>query len=288
VKEGETAEALSRLSLNQATIPAWTVVEAADGCARAGLRWIGLWRDRVAEVGIDRAARAVRDAGLGVSSVCRGGWFGAPDAAGRRARMDDNRRAVDEAATLGAACLVLVCGPAPDRDLERGRRVVAEAIAELLPYAAAHGVCLAIEPLHPMYCGDRSVVVTLAQALEMAAAAGQGAGVAIDSYHVWWDPGLWSGIDAAGGRILGFHVNDWLVPTPDMLNGRGLMGDGVIELRRLRRAVDAAGYEGPIEVEIFNERLWSLPPDEALSRIVERYLAHVVEPAAASPAGRPT
>jgi sugar phosphate isomerase/epimerase len=224
----------------------------------------------------------MRDAGLGVSSLCRGGWFGAQDQAGLDARMEDNRRAVDEAAALGAACLVLVCGPAPDRDLERGRQIVGEGIAELVPYAAAHGVRLAIEPLHPMYCGDRSVVVTLGQALAMAVQAGPDVGVAIDTYHVWWDPDVWAGIGATGGRIMGFHVNDWLVPTPDMLNGRGLMGDGVIELRRLRRAVDAAGYQGPIEVEIFNRELWSLPPDEALGLIAERYLAHVAEPVAMS------
>jgi sugar phosphate isomerase/epimerase len=281
-ESAEPAEALSRLSLNQATIPGWTVREAAEGSARAGLGWIGLWRDRVAETGLRASAAAVRDAGLGVSSLCRGGWFGAPDRAGLEARMEDNRRAVEEAAALGASCLVLVCGPAPDRDLERGRRVVSEGIAELVPYAAERGVRLAVEPLHPMYCGDRSVVVTLGQALAMAAQAGPGVGVAIDTYHVWWDPEVWAGVAAAAGRIIGFHVNDWLVPTPDMLNGRGLMGDGVIELRRLRRAVDAAGYQGPIEVEIFNRELWSLLPEQALALIAERYLAHVAEPAATS------
>lgn len=266
---------ISRLSLNQASIPGWTIPEAVDGCARAGIGWIALWRDRIAEVGLDRAARALRDAGLEVSSVCRGGWFCAPDAASRAARMDDNRRAVEEAAALGAASLILVCGPALDRDLDGGRRQVAESIAELAPYARERGVRLAIEPLHPMYCGDRSVVVTLAQALALAAAAGPGVGVAIDVYHVWWDPAVWDGIAAAKTRIAGFHVNDWLVPTPDMLNGRGLMGDGVIELRRFRRAVDAASYDGPIEVEIFNAGIWALPPGEALRLIAERYAAHV-------------
>jgi sugar phosphate isomerase/epimerase len=260
--------ALRRLSLNQASVPGWNVTQAADGCARAGLGWIGLWRERVAECGLTAAARAVRDAGLGVSGLLRGGWF----CTGTRA---DNRRAVAEAAALGARTLVLVCGPAPDRDLDRARRQVHDALAELAPFAREHGVSLGIEPLHPTYCGDRSVVVTLAQALAMAKAAGPGVGVVIDVYHVWWDPAVWDGIAAARGRIQGFHVNDWLVPTPDMLNGRGLMGDGVIELRRFRQAVDAAGYDGPIEVEIFNPEFWALPPAEALDRIAARYIAHV-------------
>lgn len=265
-----------RLSLNQASIPGWTVPEAVEGCAREGVAWIALWRDRIAEVGLERAARAVRDAGLGVSSVCRGGWFCAPDAGGRAARRDDNRRAVEEASALGARTLILVCGPAADRDLDAGRRHVEEAIAELAPFARSHGVSLAIEPLHPMYCGDRSVVVTLGQALTMAGRAGTGVGVAVDVYHVWWDPAVWDCIDAARGRVEGFHVNDWLVPTPDMLNGRGMMGDGVIELRRFREAVDHAGYDGPIEVEIFNADLWKLAPEDALRLIVGRYREHVL------------
>ena len=274
-----TSTALGRLSLNQATIPAWTLPEAAAACARAGLGWIAPWRDRVAEVGLGASIRAIRDAGLGVSSLCRGGWFGAADGAGRRDRMDDNRRAVEEAAELGAACLILVCGPAPDRSLRAARDYVAEAVARLAEHAASHGVALAVEPLHPMYCADRSVIVTLAQALAVATPAGPGerVGVVVDAYHVWWDPELYERVSACKGRILGFHVSDWLVPTPDMLNGRGLPGEGVIELRRLRQAVDGAGYAGPIEVEIFNEELWALPAAEALSLVAARYLAHVAD-----------
>ena len=274
---GVRSAELARLSLNQASIPAWTVPEAVDACARAGLRWIGLWRDRVAETGLQAAGRAVRDAGLGVSGLCRGGWFDAPDALSRQARMDDNRRAVDEAAELGAACLVLVCGPAAGRDLESGRRIVAASIAELAPYAAARGVRLAIEPMHPMYCADRSVVVTLGQALAMAQTTGIDTGVIVDAYHVWWDPEVWATLPACRDRILGCHVCDWLVPTPDMLQGRGMMGDGVIELRKLRRAIDAEGYRGPIEVEIFNPELWAMGPDDALALISDRYLQHVAE-----------
>jgi sugar phosphate isomerase/epimerase len=266
---------LSRLSLNQASIPAWNVAQAAEGCARAGVGWIGLWRDRVAETGLETAARQVADAGIRVSSLCRGGWFSTGDPDRRR---DDNRRAVEEAARLGAPVLVLVCGPGPGGDLEEGRRRVADGIADLAPLAETSGVRLAVEPLHPMYCADRSVVVTLDQALRLAVDAGHGTGVIVDAYHVWWDPAVWAGIAAAGERILGFHVNDWLDPTPDILNGRGLMGDGVIDLRRLRGAVDEAGYEGPIEVEIFSDEFARRPPDQALARICERYLEHVAAP----------
>lgn len=271
--------ALARLSLNQATIPSWTLPQAAEACARVGLGWIAPWRDRVAEAGLAASVRAIRDAELGVSSLCRGGWFGAADEASRLERMDDNRRAVEEAAELGAACLVLVCGPAPDRCLDAARGYVVQAVAELAEHAASHGVVLAVEPLHPMYCADRSVIVTLDQALAVGQSAGPPGrvGVVVDAYHVWWDPDLYQNLALCTGRILGFHVSDWLVPTPDILNGRGLMGDGIIELRRLRRAVDATGYGGPIEVEIFNRALWALPAEEALNLVAARYLTHVAD-----------
>lgn len=271
---------LSRLSLNQATLPAWDVAHAVEGCARAGIGWIGLWRDRVAEVGLARAAQLVRDAGVGVSSLCRGGWFlqGAPDR-----RREDNLRAVEEAHRLGAGCLVLVCGPAPDRDLTGARRMVQEAVAELEPHARAAGVRLAVEPLHPMFCADRSLLVTLEQARSMACRAGESVGVVVDAYHVWWDPDLEASIRRAASRILGFHVSDWLAPPPDFLNGRGLMGDGVIDLRAIRRQVDAGGYRGPIEVEIFNRELFARDPEEALREIARRYLDHVLEPVETSP-----
>jgi sugar phosphate isomerase/epimerase len=267
---------LERLSLNQISVNRWSLPEAVEGCARAGLGWIGLWRDKVAACGVERSSRAVRDAGLRVSSLCRGGFFPAATAAGRRERLDDNRRAVDEAAALGTDVLVLVCGPAPDRDLAAARRMVDEGVAELAPYAARAGVRLGVEPLHPMYAGDRSVIVTLAQATTIAERfPPEQVGVVVDAYHVWWDPEVLPEIDRAGRRILGFHVSDWLVPPPDPLLGRGLMGDGVISLPPLRRAVEEAGYTGPIEVEIFNRAVWDLPGDEALETIKARYLAHV-------------
>lgn len=265
---------LGRLSLNQATIPAWDLPEAIDGCGRAGIAWIGLWRERVAETGLARAVRIVRDSSIGVSSICRGGWF--LDGDGRR-RRDDNRRAIEEAAALGARCLVLVSGPAPDRNLDRARHATAQAVAELEQDAAAAGVRLAVEPLHPMFCGDRSLIVSLSQALAIARDAGERVGVVIDAYHVWWDPELRTAIRRTRGRILGFHVSDWLVPTPDLLYGRGMMGDGVIDLAGIRREVDGAGYSGPIEVEIFNRALFSADPEEALRLIVRRYLEHVMD-----------
>jgi sugar phosphate isomerase/epimerase len=265
---------LSRLSLNQATTQHWNVQQAVDGCARAGIPWIGLWRHKIAETGVAASAQIVRDAGLRVSSLCRGGFFPAATAAERQARIDDNRRAIDEAAELGTDVLVLVCGPAPDRNIQAAREMVRDGIAELVPYAREHGVKLAIEPLHPMFAADRSVIVTLRQALDIAEQFEQ-VGVAIDVYHVWWDPEVYAQIARATGRILGFHVNDWLVPTPDLLLGRGMMGDGVIELRRLRAAVEEAGYSGPIEVEIFNQAIWDAPGDDVLAQMYERYLAHV-------------
>lgn len=264
---------LTRLSLNQITTQRWSVREAVDGCVRAGIPFIGLWREKVAETGLQESARMLRDAGLRVSSLCRGGWFPAATAAERQARLDDNRRAIEEAATLGTEVLVLVCGPAADRDIGAARAYVEEAIAQLIPYAAEHGVKLGIEPLHPMYAAERSVIVTLAEANRLAHQFNSShVGVVIDVYHVWWDPQIYTHIAEAAGHILGFHVCDWLVPTPDLLMGRGMMGDGVIEVRRLHQAVDAADYTGPIEVEIFNQAIWDTPGDQTLALMVRRYL----------------
>jgi sugar phosphate isomerase/epimerase len=261
-----------RFSLNQYTTRSWSLREAVDGCARAGVAWIGLWRDKVQELGLAASAKAVRDAGVAVSSLCRGGFFAAPDAAARRARLDDNRRAVEEAATLGTGVLVLVCGGMAGQPLAEARRTVADGVAELAPHAAAHGVRLAIEPMHPMFCADRSVIVTLAQALDLAERfPADQVGVVIDAYHVWWDPSLDAGIARAAGRIHGFQVCDWLVPPPDHLLGRGLPGEGSIDLRALRASVEAAGYQGPIEVEVFNQAIWDMPGDEVLQRAIASY-----------------
>ncbi|HMO57538.1 MAG TPA: sugar phosphate isomerase/epimerase family protein [Roseiflexaceae bacterium] len=267
---------LSRLSLNQMTTQRWSLREAIDGCVRAGIPAIGIWRDKIAEAGLDTAVRLVRDAGLHVSSVCRGGMFPAATADERRARIDDNRRAIDEAAALAADTLVLVCGAAPNRDIRAARVMVAEAIAELAPYAREHGVRLGIEPLHPMFAADRSVITTLGEALDLAEQFDPATvGVIIDAYHVWWDPYLDTQINRSRGRVAGFHVSDWLVPTPHMLLGRGMMGDGVIALRDIRMAVDAVGYSGPIEVEIFNQSIWNQPGEQVVAQMCQRYMEHV-------------
>jgi sugar phosphate isomerase/epimerase len=267
---------ISRLSLNQATTQRWSLREAVEGCARAGIPAIGIWRDKLAEAGDEAAARLMRDAGLHVSSVCRGGMFPAATAAERQARIEDNRRAIDQAAGLAADVLVLVCGPAPDRDIQAARAMVADAIGQLIPYAAERGVKLGIEPLHPMYAGDRSVITTLSEALDLVERfSSPQVGVIIDTYHVWWDPYLFAQIRRASGHVLGFHVSDWLVPTPHMLLGRGMMGDGVIGIRGIRVAVDSAGYSGPIEVEIFNQTIWDTPGDRVLALMCERFVKYV-------------
>ncbi|MEU8370240.1 sugar phosphate isomerase/epimerase family protein [Micromonospora tulbaghiae] len=271
---------LARLSLNQRTTQRWSVAEAVDGCVRAGIPAIGLWREPVAEIGVPAAARLVTDAGLRVSSLCRGGFLTAADEAGRIEALADNRRAIDEAAALRAACLVLVVGGLPpgSRDLPGARRRVADALAELAPYAAERGIRLALEPLHPMYCADRAVLSTLGQALDLAEAfPAEQVGVVVDTFHVWWDPDVWRQIARAGTRIASFQVCDFLTPLPaDVLLGRGMMGDGHIDFPPLRRAVEAAGYSGDVEVEIFNAEVWATDPDRVLATMTARYVDRVL------------
>jgi len=264
---------LDRLSFNQVTADRYDMRTVVESCVRHDIRHIALWRHKVAELGLQETARLVRDAGLSVSSLCRGGFFAAPTEAQRRERHADNQRALEEAAELGTNVLVLVCGPAPDRDLAAARRMVVEGIEALLPDAERLGVVLGVEPLHPIYAGDRSVIVTLGQANTIAGRFPRElVGVVIDAYHVWWDPSVYEGIERAGNRILGFHVSDWLVPPPaDPLMSRGMMGDGVIELKRLRAAVDGTGYQGPIEVEIFNNEVWDMPIDDMVSLVRQRF-----------------
>ncbi|MEU7953396.1 sugar phosphate isomerase/epimerase family protein [Micromonospora chalcea] len=267
---------LARLSLNQRTTQRWSVAQAVDGCVRAGIPAIGLWREPVAEIGVPAAARLVTDAGLRVSSLCRGGFLTAADDAGRAAALADNRRAIDEAAALRAACLVLVVGGLPpgSRDLAGARQRVADALAELAPYAGERGVRLALEPLHPMYCADRAVLSTLGQALDLAEAfPAEQVGVVVDTFHVWWDPDVWRQIARAGTRIASFQICDFLTPLPaDVLLGRGMMGDGHIDFPPLRRAVEAAGYSGDVEVEIFNAEVWATDPDQVLATMTARYV----------------
>ena len=266
---------VSRLSFNQITADRNTLPQVVEACARHGISWVSLWRHKIRETGLDAAVRHVRDAGLRVSSVCRGGMFPAATAAERAGRIDDNRRAIDEAAALGAEVLVLVCGPAADRDIAAARQQVYEGIAAIAPYAAERGVRLGIEPLHPAFAGDRSCITTLREARLLAERLDHEAvGVVADVYHIWWDPELHGEVARTGTRIVGFHTNDWLVPAGNVLLGRGMMGDGVIELRKVRGSVERAGYAGPIEVEIFNEAVWATPLDELLELTKARFLEH--------------
>lgn len=263
----------SRLSLNTMTTKTLTLRQAVQACAAAGLPAIGVWRDRVAEAGLDAADKLIRDHGLRVSSLCRGGFLtGVADGA---AALDDNRRAIDEAATLGAPELVMVVGGVVDRDLPGARARVADRLAELVPYAAARDVRLALEPLHPMFCADRAVISTLRQALDLAAPyPAATVGVVVDTFHVWWDPDLAEQVAEAGaqGRISSYQVCDWLVPmAADPLLSRGMMGDGVIDFGAVTALVDAAGYRGDIEVEIFNEAVWATDGAMVINTMKQRY-----------------
>jgi sugar phosphate isomerase/epimerase len=288
-----TAPDPGRLSLNTATIrERWGLAQAIDGCARHGIRGISPWRDQLAAMGLKEAVRAIKAHGLTVTGLCRGGFFSAKD------WRDDNRRAIEEAHALGAKCLVLVVGGLPQgsKDLSGARAQVAEGIAAILPEARQAGVPLAIEPLHPMQAAERACVNTLEQALDLCDALGEeggGArseggssapseggtsarsalGVAVDVYHVWWDPKLAQQIARAGrNRLLAYHICDWLVPTRDLLNDRGMMGDGVIDLPRIRGMMEAAGYAGFHEVEIFSKFDWWLrDPDEVLAVCKDRH-----------------
>ncbi|MBM7056808.1 sugar phosphate isomerase/epimerase family protein [Streptomyces durocortorensis] len=271
---------LARLSINQETIKQWSLPELAEGCAKAGIGKVGLWRAPVQAYGVERTARLLADAGLTVTSLCRGGFFTALDPSERARALDDNRAAIDEAAALPTDTLVLVSGGLPpgSRDLHGARERVADALAELGPYAAERGVRLAIEPLHPMYASDRCVVSTLTQALDLAERfPAEQVGVVVDTYHLWWDDRAPAQIAraGAGGRIHSFQLADWITPLPaGVLLGRGQLGDGSVDFRAFRRDVESAGFEGPIEVEIFNEALWARDGAEALAEVAARYVQH--------------
>jgi sugar phosphate isomerase/epimerase len=279
----------SRLALNQATTRHLTIGQVARCCAEAGVSGIGLWRDRVEEAGAARTARLIRQAGLTVTSLCRGGFLTSASADGRAAAIADNRRAIEQAAQVGAPVLVLVCGglPAGTRDLAGARAMVTDGIAALVGDAARHGVRLAIEPLHPMFCADRSIVSTASQALTIAEQfPATAVGLMIDAYHVWWDPDIETAIRRAGPRIFGFQLADWVLPLPaDVLLGRGHLGDGCIDFRRLDRAVRDAGYDGWTEVEIFNRAIWAAPPAQTVETVVETYRRHVTLPPGREPSG---
>lgn len=266
------------LAINAATTrKQWSLPEAIDGYARLGVAAIAPWRDQLHATGVDAAARALRDAGLPVSGLCRGGMFPAPTAAGRTAAVEDNRRAIQEAMKIGAPVLVLVCGGLPEgsRDIAGARAMVQDGIAAILPDAEAAGVKLAIEPLHPMYAADRNCINTLDQALDICNALdptrATALGVIFDVYHLWWDPKIAAATERATGRIHGFHISDWTVPLADMLNDRGMMGDGAIDIAGLAKGVVKAGYSGLAEVEIFSDRWWREDPETLVQTCLQRW-----------------
>jgi sugar phosphate isomerase/epimerase len=274
-----TSAALSRLSLNQRTTASWSLPEAIKGCVDAGLGAIGIWREQLAEVGLDEACRLVAESGLRVSSLCRGGFFTNPAEA--ETAEAQNREAIDEAAALNTATLVLVPGGLPpgDRDLEGARNRAARAVERLVPYAHEHGVRLGIEPMNPIYAADRGVISTLAQALDIAERfEPEDVAVVVDTFHLWWEPGIAQQVERAGERIASYQICDWITPLPaDSLLARGMMGDGHIDFPAFSRAVAKAGYHGDVEVEIFNADIWAAPPASVVETMADRYL-ELVQP----------
>ncbi len=265
------------LALNLATVRVqWKLPQAVEAAARHGFAGVSPWREMVQETGIAESARIFGANGMRVTGYCRGGLFGVGGRESFKAAIDDNRRMIDEAAAIGAECIVVIGGGlAPrSRDLADARAMFAEGLAAIMPHARACGVALALEPMHPMYAADRGCVTTLREMLDIADMLGNdGLGIAVDTYHVWWDPELSAQIARAGTRIIAHHICDWLVPTRHLLTDRGMMGDGVIDFPAIRRMVEAAGYHGVQEVEIFSDHWWSRPGDEVLATAVERFRA---------------
>jgi sugar phosphate isomerase/epimerase len=268
---------LERLSIHTMTTKPWPLEQALAKYAAAGVRGITVWRQSLHPFGANMAGRMIQSSGLACTALARGGFFVAPEASARSNAIAENKRAIDEAAQIGAPMLILVCGAVPRLPLSEARKQIADAIAALAPYAEQHRVKLAIEPLHPMYAADRSAINTMRQAREICEAVGSPwVGIALDAYHVWWDPELESEIArcGAGGLLAGFHLSDWRVETRDLLNDRGLMGEGCIPLKRLREWVEAAGFTGFQEVEIFSNQFWSQDQDDFLARIKQAYIEH--------------
>jgi sugar phosphate isomerase/epimerase len=263
------------LSLNQATVQHLSVPAAAELCVRHGIGAIGLWREHVARTGLAESAACVRAAGLTVSSLCRGGFFTHADPAARAAAIADNKAAIAEAAALGTGTLVLVSGGLVPgrRDIGLARRLIADAIGELVPVAQAHGVRLGIEALHPVFAADRCVISRLGEALDLACQfPADAVGVVVDTYHVWWDAALLPDIARAGERIVSYQVCDWILPLPaQTLLGRGHVGDGHIDFPPITAAVAAAGYTGYVETEIFNQTIWDAPADDTAATVAKRY-----------------
>jgi sugar phosphate isomerase/epimerase len=269
---------LNRLCIHTITTKPWAIETSVRKFAAAGVKGITVWRDTLAGRDIKKTGQLIRDEGLSIVSLCRGGFFPAAAAADRAKALDDNRLAISEAQALGAPLIVLVCGAVPGQSLVESRKQIVDGIAALLPDCKAAHVKLAIEPLHPMYADSRSAVNTLGQANDMVEALKSPyVGVAADVYHLWWDPALETEIARCGrlNALLAYHVCDWRTPTTDLLLDRGLMGEGCIPLRQIRAWVEATGFKGFNEVEVFSNRLWAMDQDEYLKKIVQAYRDHV-------------
>lgn len=267
---------LSRLAIHTMTTKPWDLPTACAKYAAAGVPGVGLWRQWLDGRPLTESRQMLDDHGLKAVSLVRSGFYPYLTEAGKQAAYDDNIKALDEAAAVGAPQVVLVCGARPELSLTENRRHITEGIASLAGHAAQVGVKLSIEPLHPMYADCRSAVNTIGQCNDMIDQIGdEWVGIAVDVYHVWWDPQLEQEVKRAGQRIIGFHVCDWMTPTADMLNDRGLMGEGCIDNRGIRKLVDAAGFEGPIEVEVFSTRHWESDQDTYLAQIITAYKKYV-------------
>ncbi len=265
---------LSQLCVHTITTKPWSIEEAAKNYSQQGIKGITVWRDALQNRNIKSTGDMLRNAGLTIVSLCRGGFFPARDSNKRKEAIDDNRKAIEEAATLGAPMIVLVCGADPSQSLVDSRKQIEDGIASIIPDAKAAGIKLAIEPLHPMYADTRSAINTMAQANEMAIALNSpSVGVAVDVYHLWWDPYLESEIKRCGqnGHLFAFHICDWNSPTTDMLNDRGLMGDGCIPVNTIRSWVEATGFNGFYEVEIFSNKYWQQDQATFLKKIIKAY-----------------
>lgn len=270
-------EDLQRLCIHTITTKPWSLEEAVENYSGSGVSGVTVWRDALAGRNPRTAGQAIRDAGMDVVSLCRGGFFPAVDAGDRKKAVDENKRIVDEAAELGAPLIVLVCGADPEQDLAESRRQIEDGIRAVLPQAEASGVKLGVEPLHPMYADSRSAINTLEQANDLCEKIGSdNLGVVVDVYHLWWDSGLEQQIRRSGenGNLMAFHICDWKTPTEDLLNDRGLMGEGCIPVPRIRGWMEEAGFGGYHEVEIFSNTRWLQDQKEFLEEIVDAYRRH--------------
>lgn len=267
----------SKLCVHTITTKPWPIEEAVEQYSRLGIKGITVWRQALEGRNPAIVGRRIREAGLTIVSLCRGGFFPAPDRGGRKAAIDDNLRAIDEAAELGAPLVVLVCGAAPGQPLETSRRQIQEGITAILPHTQACRIKLAVEPLHPMYADTRSAINTMQQANDLCDTLDSPwLGLAVDVYHVWWEPNLAAELRRCGqaGRLLAFHICDWKTPTEDLLNDRGLMGEGCIPIPTIRGWVEQAGFDGFNEVEIFSNKYWAGDQLVFLQQIKEAYLKY--------------